>query len=107
MLPANPWTTSCRWITRGRIRSPCTHRRKSVSPPLRTHEQDLEISLSTCAEPWTNAAPFGRVTAAQGAVAPTLISTEDHLPVPWSCGICGATSGPVRWCNTPFFISQM
>lgn len=48
-----PRRTYPRSISRGRLRSPCTHRAKGLSHPLATHSQGLETCLSTCTEPCT------------------------------------------------------
>lgn len=40
--------------SQARLRSPCTHRHRGVSPPLRTHSPELETSLSTGTGPWRN-----------------------------------------------------
>ena len=58
--PSRAIRTYRRSITRGRLRSPCTHRSfqedQRLSHPW-NHEQGLETCLSTCTEPCTNVWP--------------------------------------------------
>lgn len=53
-LPETPWSALAAEPRAGDFTLPAPIDPKGVSLPLGTDEQTLEISLSTCTEPWTN-----------------------------------------------------
>ena len=68
--------------TRGRRRSPCTHRQRGYRRPFETHSQGLEMCLSTCTEPCTICRQID-LRSGELSRCPRYLHRPMGVPAPW------------------------